>query len=446
MKTQGPHYYTGGIAQIVDHPTPLTYSFLSHWFSGAQSYGRAMKLLKLPYTTSTGSAVVMHRGELVCDLWADEEILYKETVFSYRPQSDSEQSPTLFVDFHKCFSPMCIANTLKSIWVQSMWIANPSAIVTRLQTTVSQIDTTRKKNINTLDTHLTEAVLPAVIAVGYVSEYIHQYLMHEVKDKAVDVNRYIASRVAQTDWIFQSLTDQYKVKTHELSFDAYMDRYGVRADRDLELDCPRWSEIPTDIQKRIDQSIEPKTPDSVICPPTTLMPLIDASIALQILRTKVKHTMLYSIQELRDLIRAQTPDQSSLSHLTREQILRGEFPPAPETTKVHVPQTDEQPAPTSGRGTPVSVGDVKGTVRQIHDPTMPIPEGTIGVFPNASPEFSIQFPKCVGLIFARGGQTSHGAIVAREFGIPAIIERSALTIPDGSTITILGTDGTWQLQ
>ena len=136
---------------------------------------------------------------------------------------------------------------------------------------------------------------------------------------------------------------------------------------------------------------------------------------------------------------------SSRTHLIRQQSLRGEFPKNENRYKTVENSIQTKTSHTTGKGTPVSVGTAKGVVRQLSDPNETVPSGTIGVFPNASPEFSILFPKCVGLIFARGGQTSHGAIVAREFGIPAIVEKNALAIPDGATISLHGADGTWRV-
>jgi len=47
-----------------------------------------------------------------------------------------------------------------------------------------------------------------------------------------------------------------------------------------------------------------------------------------------------------------------------------------------------------------------------------------------------------GLVVERGGMLSHGAIVARDFGIPAVVMKNASRlIPDGSTVKVDGSKG-----
>ena len=53
------------------------------------------------------------------------------------------------------------------------------------------------------------------------------------------------------------------------------------------------------------------------------------------------------------------------------------------------------------------------------------------------------FPQAVGLVTDIGGILSHGSIVAREYGIPAVLGLGNATrrIADGQTITLDGTQG-----
>jgi pyruvate,water dikinase len=49
-----------------------------------------------------------------------------------------------------------------------------------------------------------------------------------------------------------------------------------------------------------------------------------------------------------------------------------------------------------------------------------------------------------GLVIERGGMLSHGAILAREFGLPCVvgIKHATRLIPHGATVTVDGDRGT----
>lgn len=82
---------------------------------------------------------------------------------------------------------------------------------------------------------------------------------------------------------------------------------------------------------------------------------------------------------------------------------------------------EEESSQESTTKTGVSRGIAKGKILNIKDINQKIPTNTIGIFPNAGTKYTQLYKKCVGLVFLKGGITSHGAIIAREFGIPAIV-------------------------
>lgn len=88
----------------------------------------------------------------------------------------------------------------------------------------------------------------------------------------------------------------------------------------------------------------------------------------------------------------------------------------------------------------VSNGTVEGKALKIISVRQTIPKHCVGIFPTAGTKYTRQFSKCAGIIFANGGTTSHGAIVAREFNIPAVVS-PRLKIPDGTNILIDGSTG-----
>ena len=73
-------------------------------------------------------------------------------------------------------------------------------------------------------------------------------------------------------------------------------------------------------------------------------------------------------------------------------------------------------------GTPVSAGVVEGTVRVIHDPqTEKLNLGEILVAVFTDPGWTPLFINAAGLILEIGGMMNHGSVVAREYGIPAVV-------------------------
>lgn len=73
-------------------------------------------------------------------------------------------------------------------------------------------------------------------------------------------------------------------------------------------------------------------------------------------------------------------------------------------------------------GSPVSPGVVEGTVRVILSPheTTLLP-GEILVCPGTDPAWTPLFLAAGGLVMEVGGMMTHGAVVAREYGIPAVV-------------------------
>ncbi len=96
------------------------------------------------------------------------------------------------------------------------------------------------------------------------------------------------------------------------------------------------------------------------------------------------------------------------------------------------------------QGTPASPGRVTATARVILDPhNAHLEPGEILVAPSTDPGWTPLFLKASGLVMEVGGAMAHGAIVAREYGIPAVVGVAGATewIASGSRVTIDGTTG-----
>jgi pyruvate,water dikinase len=95
-------------------------------------------------------------------------------------------------------------------------------------------------------------------------------------------------------------------------------------------------------------------------------------------------------------------------------------------------------------GLPVSAGTVEGTARVVSDMAhAELGPGDVLVTPYTDPSWTPVFLTITGLVTEVGGLMTHGAVIAREYGLPAVVGVQAATrlIRDGQRIRVHGTDG-----
>ena len=102
-----------------------------------------------------------------------------------------------------------------------------------------------------------------------------------------------------------------------------------------------------------------------------------------------------------------------------------------------------QDAAITGRA--VSPGVYTGTARIVGHPEEcnRLTQGDVLVTVSTSSAFNVVLPLLGAIVTDRGGQLSHAAIVAREYGIPAVVGtmKATTAIPDGARIRVDGTAG-----
>ncbi|MFQ5596081.1 MAG: PEP/pyruvate-binding domain-containing protein, partial [Anaerolineae bacterium] len=106
---------------------------------------------------------------------------------------------------------------------------------------------------------------------------------------------------------------------------------------------------------------------------------------------------------------------------------------------------DGRPADTRFQGVACSSGVVTGRARVISDLRQAdrFQSGEILVAPYTNPGWTPLFSMAAGIVMEEGGLMSHGAVVARECGIPAVlqIDRATEIIHDGDLLRVDGTAG-----
>lgn len=99
-------------------------------------------------------------------------------------------------------------------------------------------------------------------------------------------------------------------------------------------------------------------------------------------------------------------------------------------------------------GVPVSSGVVEGIARVVLDPhTTVLEKGEVLIAPFTDPGWTPLFINAVGLAMEVGGLMTHGSVVAREYGIPAVVSVPNITklVKTGQRVRIDGTSGYVQI-
>lgn len=85
-------------------------------------------------------------------------------------------------------------------------------------------------------------------------------------------------------------------------------------------------------------------------------------------------------------------------------------------------------------GSPVSAGVVEGFAKVVMDPSgATLNPGEILIAPSTDPAWTPLFINAAGVVLEVGGLMTHGSVVAREYGIPAVV-----SVPDATTLIRTG--------
>jgi phosphoenolpyruvate synthase/pyruvate phosphate dikinase len=287
----------------------------------------------------------------------------------------------------------------------------------------------------------------------------------------------------------------------------FLVRYGHRAVAEIDLGMPRWSDDPRHILGVLTNYLRLEggetAPDAVfargIAEAEAMIDTLAARAgrrsrlrarlvrfalgrarSLVGLRELPKYNLIVAIAAVRrqlaivgaDLVargRLETPDDVFFVDLTearaglggqdlRERVAQRREAYDLELRRRHVPRvllsdgtepealTVTAAAPDGSlAGTPASAGRVTGTARVIQDPVgAHLQPGEILIALSTDPGWTPLFLTAGGVVMEMGGANSHGAVVAREYGIPAVVgvPNATIRITTGQRITVDGSAGT----
>jgi phosphohistidine swiveling domain-containing protein len=288
--------------------------------------------------------------------------------------------------------------------------------------------------------------------------------------------------------------------------ESFLERYGMRAAGEIDLTRPRWSEAPTQLISAIESHMKSGSPgehrkaflageglaeraaagllDRLKGTPFGWLKRRLMRRLITVYRSRIglrEHPKFYVVrlfdlarrgilreaQDLTDAGILSSPDDVfwlSLSEIeetlkTRKfdrQLLderRDRFvrdgslrPPRLITSEGEVVEAPPEEGVPAGAlaATAASAGVVEGRARVVRKlEEARIEKGDILVAPYTDPAWTPLFPIAAGLVTEVGGLMTHGAVVAREYGIPAVVGVDGATeaIRDGSLVRVNGTQG-----
>jgi pyruvate,water dikinase len=289
------------------------------------------------------------------------------------------------------------------------------------------------------------------------------------------------------------------------AIERLIERYGHRAGREAELAEPRWRESPrflldavrlqlvhgvhdtrAQLERRL-EALREQADAALRTIPSPARPPMRALLSVvrryvrrrEQLRSHVAHVLfmcrrvaldasrrmlvrepelgadpafMLSAPELHAFLRGELRSVRALVALRRRQYARDLCLPEPPDTFVgYPPAAVAVPAPAGAgamlSGLAASSGAVEGRVRVLRSPEASLEPGEILVVTAADVGWTPLFVLAGGLVSELGGPLSHACIVAREYGLPAVVSvRSATrTLKTGDRVRVDGSAGTVEL-
>lgn len=155
-----------------------------------------------------------------------------------------------------------------------------------------------------------------------------------------------------------------------------------------------------------------------------------------------------SLEELREVVRANRLDDSIIRQRKEAyQIYEKLTPPRVMTSdgEIITGAYKREDLPVGAiAGLPVSSGVAERRARVVLNlEAADLEEGDILVTTFTDPSWTPLFVSIKGLVTEVGGLMTHGAVIAREYGLPAVVvvEQATRLIQDGQRIRVNGTDG-----
>jgi phosphohistidine swiveling domain-containing protein len=275
-----------------------------------------------------------------------------------------------------------------------------------------------------------------------------------------------------------------------LSFNEFLEEFGHRTAR-YNLSHPRWRENPAELVQLIqsqlraspvapmyDDSERDRALASILKRASAWKRLLLRAVFRQTriycgaLRENENHYITMPFPDLKRLLRVIATKLTAEGKLREpgdlyfftmhelEETLEGRLASAPDQGAIAIRKRDYEAASSAGRrggtpppggqptggtlhGTPASAGEATGRARILLEPAGRLDRGEILVTRTLNASWAPVLRVAAGVVTDVGGMLSHGAVITRELGVPAVVGVSGATdrIRNGQLLTVCGTRG-----
>jgi rifampicin phosphotransferase len=313
-------------------------------------------------------------------------------------------------------------------------------------------------------------------------------------------------KTAKDDYFFDGLSIVNGGERFQQAFSLFLDKYGRRCSGEIDITKPRWREAPTQLIPAILGHIRSVNlgehrqkflcgeQGAKVAEERILQRLKGNPVKLRVIKRLInlyryfgalrehhKYLLVTILDECKKAIMLEATELVKQGILPRKedafylslseliQLSRGELPDdvaklvveRKETYQFQLKLKPPRVMTSEGEivtavsrkgdfplgamiGTPVSAGIVEGKARIVLKPEeAELHEGEILIAPFTDPGWTPLFPSAKALVTEVGGLMTHGSVVAREYGIPAVVgvDDATKKIKDGQLIRVNGDQG-----
>jgi len=337
-----------------------------------------------------------------------------------------------------------------------------------------------------------QSLMPGLIC-GMAWAELEAFLQENFWDDDAEALMRLISAGGEADRTVIADAELFKVAGGKWLLETWLAYYGHRGPGEFDLASPRWSEQPEVLQQMAARLATGEPPlerfrrgrDEANRQADALRSRLSGADAAEFdRRLELVHRYMPFREDGKDLLMLgygllrdvaleagrRLEIGSGVFHLTREELfgaLRTGFAPLHlieqqellyrVETRLALPRVidaqcierlgqavETKAAAGSYKAMPISAGEATGPARILQSVAEAgeIGRGYILVCPSTDPAWTSLFVNAAGLVLERGGMLSHGAVVAREMGLPAVVMPDATRLlRDGEQIEVNGNLG-----